>query len=214
MSVVKKEHGRMGVYGGVLGTEANCAERIKRDIDEVARIVEAAKMLGQKIVLTSGTWDLVHTGHAEYLSRARERGTFLVVGVDSDAKVKKRKGKFRPIVGEDERMVMLAHLRYVNLVVLKHVDAPKWELLKAVRPHVLIVSHTREHKEDEIKGMKEYYGELHVLEAQSQKGTTARLRLMMIDGLEAFAKRLQDEIPRILQDTLSTVSGKKEGDST
>src|SRR5688572_3071996 len=64
-----------------------------------------------KVVLTQGTYDLVHIGHARYFQKAKSYGDFLIVGVDSDEKVKVRKGPDRPVVPEDERLEMLTYLK-------------------------------------------------------------------------------------------------------
>ncbi len=119
---------------GVLGYGSNPEARFIRDHATLRAYVEALKTLGMKIVLTSGTFDLIHVGHARYMERAKSYGDVLIVGVDSDAKVKKRKGPTRPIVPEEERVQMLAFLRSVDLITLKHIDDPKWNLIKLVEP--------------------------------------------------------------------------------
>lgn len=200
-------------YAGILSSRASPDARIKRDIADVKTVVSAVRQLGQKIVLTSGSWDLLHTGHAEYLRAAREFGTFLVVGVDSDAKIKKRKGPNRPMVGEDERMLMLSHLRYVDLIYLKDVDEKKHQLIEAVRPDVLVVSETSNHSDQKLAEMREFCKELQILEAKSEKGTTARLRTMMHGGLDKLAARLVAELPKLVHETLHDASEKKEDDA-
>lgn len=196
-------------FAGVLSPTASPDDRIKRSAVEAGELVRAARMLGQMIVMTSGSWDLLHVGHAQYLETAKSHGTFLVVGVDSDAKIKERKGPHRPMVGEEERLRMLAHLRSVDLVVLKGVDDPKWELLAAVRPDVLIISETSEHKAEAVEGMRAHCGELVMLSAQSERGTTARLRLMLLNGMSEFADGIARAIPDILNDTLVRIGQKK-----
>ena len=92
---------------------------------------------GQKVVFTNGVFDLLHRGHVEYLEEARALGDRLVVGVNSDASVRRLKGPSRPIVGESDRAGLLAALRCVDLVVLFEDDTPE-RLIRAVRPAVLV----------------------------------------------------------------------------
>ena len=72
-----------------------------------------------------GTFDILHEGHSMYLEAARGFGDFLIVGVDSDEKVRRRKGVWRPAVPELERLRMVTHQRGVGLVTLKHVPTSR-----------------------------------------------------------------------------------------
>jgi rfaE bifunctional protein nucleotidyltransferase chain/domain len=148
--------------------------------------VELWKQLGLKIVLTSGTYDLFHIGHAQFLEKAKELGDILIVGVDSDARVKKRKGPERPIVPENERVLILSHVRHVDVVTLKNVDDPSNHLIKLVRPDVLVVSESTGHKAGEVDEKAQYCGEIIVMEPQATTSTSAKLRMIQIgkeDGL-------------------------------
>ena len=107
---------------------------------QLARVVKAHRDLEQTIVLTQGTYDMVHVGHGRYLQDAKKRGDVLIVGVDSDEKVRQRKGVGRPIVPEEERVEMLTYFSSVDHVVIKPLQAEKWSLIKLVRPDVLIVT--------------------------------------------------------------------------
>ena len=91
-------------------------------------------------MLTSGSFDLIHLGHVKYLAKAKELGDVLVVGVDSDAKIRARKGEDRPLVPEMERLEMLAHQRPVDLIYLKDEEDERWALIKAVEPDVLVLT--------------------------------------------------------------------------
>ena len=106
-----------------------------------------------RIVLTSGSFDLLHVGHAKYIEKAAEYGDVLIVGVDSDEKIKSRKGPTRPIVGEDERLRLLSHLRGVGLLTLKHPDEKKWGLIDLIKPDILIVT-AETYTADEIKELE------------------------------------------------------------
>lgn len=92
---------------------------------------------GQRIVFTNGVFDLLHRGHAEYLEEARAMGERLVVGINSDASVRRLKGRERPIVGEEDRRALVAALRCVDLAVLFGEDTPA-RLIEEVAPDVLV----------------------------------------------------------------------------
>ena len=92
---------------------------------------------GLKVVFTNGCFDILHRGHVEYLSKAADRGDVLVVGLNTDASVKRLKGEGRPVNNEESRALVLASLSFVDAVVLFDEDTP-YELIKAVRPDVLV----------------------------------------------------------------------------
>ncbi|QQS18292.1 adenylyltransferase/cytidyltransferase family protein [Candidatus Saccharibacteria bacterium] len=164
---------------GVLGYGSNPEARFIRDHATLKAYVEALKTLGMKIVLTSGTFDLIHVGHARYMERAKSFGDVLIVGVDSDAKVKKRKGPTRPIVPEDERVQMLAFLRSVDLITLKQHDDPKWNLIKIVEPDCLIAT-AETYDASELKKLEKYCKKVVVLAPQATTSTSAQIRRMQI----------------------------------
>jgi D-glycero-beta-D-manno-heptose 1-phosphate adenylyltransferase len=165
---------------GILGAAGSSAdERYIADYKRLAEVVEAFRTVGLKIVLTMGTFDLIHVGHFLYLEKAKSHGDVLVVGVDSDEKVRARKGPDRPVVSEDERVRMLTHVRHVDVVTLKPATAKKWELIKLIRPDVLVA--TKEtYDADQIKALREYCGEVVVLQPQATTSTTAKLRRLNI----------------------------------
>ncbi|MFW5792109.1 MAG: D-glycero-beta-D-manno-heptose 1-phosphate adenylyltransferase [Desulfohalobiaceae bacterium] len=90
-----------------------------------------------RVVFTNGCFDLLHPGHVEYLHKARVLGNILVVGLNSDASVRRIKGGHRPINPEGERAYVLAGLESVDHVLIFEQDTPL-ELIKEVRPHVLV----------------------------------------------------------------------------
>ena len=100
----------------------------------------ALRTLGLKVVLTSGSFDILHEGHSMYLEAARRFGDFLIVGLDSDEKIRARKGPHRPAVPEMERLRMVTHQRGVGLVTLKHLHDERWRLIKTIRPDVLVAT--------------------------------------------------------------------------
>lgn len=89
------------------------------------------------VVFTNGCFDILHPGHVDYLERARALGTHLVVGINSDASVRRLKGPTRPINDEHSRSRVLAALGCVDQIVIFDEDTP-WELIKKLRPQVLV----------------------------------------------------------------------------
>jgi len=90
-----------------------------------------------RLVFTNGVFDLLHPGHVDVLVGARLRGDALIVGVNSDASVKRLKGATRPVRSAPERCYVLAALAAVDAVVVFEEDTP-FELIQTVRPDVLV----------------------------------------------------------------------------
>jgi len=101
--------------------------------DECSRI----KRLGKRIVFTNGCFDILHPGHARYLSAARELGDFLVVAVNSDASVRIIKDPKRPIVEEQARAELVAALQCVDLVLIFDEDNPL-RVIQELMPDILV----------------------------------------------------------------------------
>jgi D-beta-D-heptose 7-phosphate kinase/D-beta-D-heptose 1-phosphate adenosyltransferase len=99
--------------------------------------LRARRSRGERIVLTNGCFDLLHVGHLRYLAGARAEGDLLVVGLNSDASVRRLKGAGRPVVPWRERAETLASLSCVDFVVGFGEDTPA-RLVRAVDPHVLV----------------------------------------------------------------------------
>ena len=92
----------------------------------------------ESVVFTNGCFDILHPGHVDLLSRAKDLGDFLVVGVNSDESVRRlNKGRGRPVTSLSARMFVLAHLRSVNAVVPFGEDTP-YEMIRALTPDVLV----------------------------------------------------------------------------
>lgn len=90
-----------------------------------------------KLVFTNGVFDILHRGHVEYLYAARALGDLLVVGVNTDASVRRLKGPDRPINAEDDRALVLAGLGCVDYVTFFAEDTPL-NLISALLPDVLV----------------------------------------------------------------------------
>jgi len=90
-----------------------------------------------KIVFTNGCFDILHLGHIDYLAKAAAEGTLLIVGLNTDASVKRIKGDSRPVNDEKSRAMALAALGFVGAVVLFDQDTP-YDLIKTIQPDVLV----------------------------------------------------------------------------
>lgn len=93
--------------------------------------------MGKKVVFTNGCFDILHVGHATYLAEAKKLGDLLVVGINSDASVKRLKGLSRPVNHQADRATLLTHLRSVDWVEIFEEDTPLNLILK-IRPDVLV----------------------------------------------------------------------------
>lgn len=169
-------------------------KRFVNDKTELTTIIAGLRSLGMQIVLTSGSFDLLHVGHASYIEKASEFGDILVVGVDSDSKIKQRKGENRPIVHEEERVRLLSHLRGVGLITLKEPGEERWGLIKLVHPDVLVVT-AETYQPDEIRQLENgYCGRVVVLEPQATTSTGAQIRKIEIGA----ANRGNKEVSQLL----------------
>jgi D-beta-D-heptose 7-phosphate kinase/D-beta-D-heptose 1-phosphate adenosyltransferase len=92
---------------------------------------------GRRIVFTNGCFDILHAGHAQYLRKAASLGDVLVIGLNSDASIRRLKGEGRPVQQQRDRAYLLASLACVAFVVVFGEDTPA-KLIEAVVPHVLV----------------------------------------------------------------------------
>ncbi len=194
--------------------ESNPDGRIIPDLDRLSEIVNGLRALDQRIVLTQGTFDLLHIGHVLYLSEAKKLGDVLIVGLDSDQKVRERKGEGRPIVPEHERTAMLCYQRPVDLVIVKQHDFSHWELIDRIRPDVLLATE-KTYTEAELAELNDLCGEVVVLEPMSSTSTSAKIRRAQIgmkDRLgSALAAAFQSAAPDIVTDVMYQILGLNEG---
>ena len=108
------------------------------------------KFRDKKIVFTNGVFDLLHLGHIDYLGKASDMGDILIVGVNTDASVRRlNKGPQRPINSEDQRLHLLASLFFVDAVILFDEDTPL-ELIRSIQPKVLVKG--GDYRPDQIVG--------------------------------------------------------------
>jgi D-beta-D-heptose 7-phosphate kinase/D-beta-D-heptose 1-phosphate adenosyltransferase len=120
--------------------------------DELVRRVAVWRANGDRVVFTSGRFDLLHVGHIALLEQSRRQGNRLIVAIHSDASVSNSKGSSRPLVGEQERARVLAALSAVDAVVICG-DPTPLELIVAARPDLIVKG--GDYNEDNVPGAKE-----------------------------------------------------------
>lgn len=150
-----------------------------KNASEIRSLVSGLKRRGKKVVFTNGCFDLLHVGHTRYLRRAREAGDFLVVGLNSDASVRKIKGQGRPVLPGGERAELLSALAFVDAVVIFAEPTPI-RLIGLIRPDVLVKG--ADWPADQIVG-----GDL----VRSYGGRVRRIPLARGKSTSAIIKRIQ-----------------------
>lgn len=190
--------------GGIFGINSNFNDRFVPNYKRLKNLVNHCKGIGLKIVLTQGTYDMVHIGHARYFEEAKRHGDLLIVGVDSDRKVRARKGPDRPLVPHTERLEMVTHLRPVDVVTLKELNMPKWHLIKTVRPDVLIVTEetVKKYGKEKMREMARYCGEIKILQPMATTSTSAKIRRLQLKLAKRFEKTIIPKMADMINDAL------------
>ena len=106
-------------------------------VDQAKLMMAALKVTGKKVSFTNGCFDILHPGHLFSLKQAANEADFLIVGLNSDASVRKLKGPSRPINNTASRAIVLANLIVVDAVVVFEEETPL-ELIKAILPDVMV----------------------------------------------------------------------------
>lgn len=147
------------------------------DLVQVQRMVNIWRMKGDRIVFTNGCFDVLHRGHVEYLQEAAAIGDRLIIGVNSDASVRRLgKADDRPFNDQDSRAKVLSALRFVDAVVVFDQDTPL-ELITAIGPDVLVKG--GDWKAEDMIGSDIVIGrggEVHSLKLVGGFSTTALVR--------------------------------------
>lgn len=144
----------------------------KCSLGQLLEQIETWRESGETVVFTNGCFDILHRGHVTYLQQAASLGNHLIVGLNSDASVKRLKGDSRPILSENDRAFMLEALACVDAVVIFTEDTPK-ELLSKIRPDILVKG--GDYKAEDVVG-REYSGSVQILPFVSGYSTTAIIK--------------------------------------
>ena len=146
------------------------------DYGSLVKVIEGLRLLQCQIVLTVGTWDMLHIGHLRYLEKAKSQGDILIVGVDTDEVVKQCKGTLRPIVPFKERCEMLTYQSCVDLVSpLDDLDCKgnwKYGLVRRVKPDVFVAEETS-YSDNQLADIQKHCGKLEVLPRQALGTSTS-----------------------------------------
>ena len=112
------------------------ADKIK-SLPEACELMTKWRNEGERVVFSNGCFDIIHLGHIDYLEKASQLGSKLIIGINSDRSVKRLKGPQRPVQGEQARARMLAALAFTDMVVMYEEDTPL-KLIETLRPHMLV----------------------------------------------------------------------------
>ena len=147
--------------------------------EQMAQAILSAKDDGEKVVMTNGCFDILHSGHVHYLTQAKEQGDRLIVAVNDDDSVSRLKGPGRPVNSVERRMAVLAGLGAVDWVVPFSEDTPE-RLISKLLPDVLVKG--GDYQVDDIAGAKQVLangGEVKVLDFVSGVSTTGIIESMV-----------------------------------
>jgi D-beta-D-heptose 7-phosphate kinase/D-beta-D-heptose 1-phosphate adenosyltransferase len=173
-----------GVVVGKLGTATVTREELLQSDLTASRILQRRQLAplasllraqGKRIVTLNGSFDLLHAGHVHILEQAKAQGDVLIVGLNSDASVKRYKSKDRPIIPEDERVKMLLGLRCVDYVHVFDEDVPM-AFLDEIKPDVHV--NGSEYGADciEAPSVKRHGGRIHIVEKIAGLSTSQILK--------------------------------------
>jgi D-beta-D-heptose 7-phosphate kinase / D-beta-D-heptose 1-phosphate adenosyltransferase len=161
------------------GDSAAVTSRV-RTLPRLVLELDARRRLGQKIAFTNGCFDILHSGHVQYLNEARAQADCLVIGLNTDASVRGLKGPGRPINSEDARAAVLAGLSAVDYLILFDDETPL-ELIKAIRPDVLVKG--ADYRKDQVVGadlVESYGGRVHLAGLREGYSTTKIIQQMRV----------------------------------
>jgi D-beta-D-heptose 7-phosphate kinase/D-beta-D-heptose 1-phosphate adenosyltransferase len=131
---------------------------------------------GKKVVFTNGCFDLIHLGHVQYFRFAKAQGDLLVVGVNTDASIRRLKGEKRPIQSEADRLIVLEELASIDYLVRFGEDTPL-DLIAAIRPDVLVKG--ADYKKEQVVGwdtVEAYGGRVALAPLVDGKSTSAVIK--------------------------------------
>jgi D-beta-D-heptose 7-phosphate kinase / D-beta-D-heptose 1-phosphate adenosyltransferase len=135
---------------------------------ELRELIHNWRSKGERIVFTNGCFDILHVGHVSYLETASSLGEHLIIGLNSDASIRRLKGSNRPIVKENDRARLLAALECVSCVVLFDEDTPA-DLIRFVKPDILVKG--GDYRPDQVVG-RENAGKVEIIQFEAGYSTS------------------------------------------
>jgi D-glycero-beta-D-manno-heptose 1-phosphate adenylyltransferase len=180
------------------------------DFNDLEVIIRMLKEGGYSTVLTQGVYDMFHVGHKRYLEDASKFANVLIVGVDSDELTRETKGKAdpsRPFDRFEDRIELLSGLYFIKILTRRHTDRHTDDLIKLVRPDVLVISKTTSSfTEEKKKELEEFCGRVEHLEPRadpSATSTTAKVRRLRAEGGRELAELLSQSIQKTVESYLN-----------
>jgi D-beta-D-heptose 7-phosphate kinase/D-beta-D-heptose 1-phosphate adenosyltransferase len=154
-------------------------------LPQIGHIASTLRKQGKKIITTNGVFDILHLGHVTYLENARRLGDVLIVGLNSDASVRRLKGSNRPLTNQKARASCIAALECVDYVVIFNDDDPI-RFLTATKPHIHVKGGDYKGKEHKIveKSIVEKNGGKIVLQQMVRGYSTTVLIEKIVDAYE------------------------------
>ena len=149
--------------------------KIIRKKEELECTLSQWRFKSEKIVFTNGCFDILHRGHVEYLTKAAALGSKLVIGLNTDASVKRLKGEARPINDQEARAIILSSLIFTDRIIFFEEDTPL-ELIRYIQPDILVKG--SDYKPEDIVGydiVKAKGGEVITIDLTEGFSTTAIL---------------------------------------
>lgn len=149
-----------------------------KTISEIKVLRKSFKDQNKKVVFTNGVFDLIHAGHVDYLTKAKALGDVLIVGMNTDASVRRIKGDKRPILKQDERAFIISSLKPVDYVAFFDEDTPK-EIIDELIPDILVKG--ADWSIDKIVGretVEENGGEVKTIEFVNSQSTSKIIDLI------------------------------------
>lgn len=140
--------------------------------NEIAELSRKLKSEGKKLVFTNGCFDILHSGHVFYLQKAKQQGDILILGLNSDASVKRLKGEKRPINSENDRAIVISELKSIDYVVIFEEDTPQ-EIISIIVPDILVKG--GDYKKEDVVGkgvVENNGGEVVIIPFVDGKSTT------------------------------------------
>lgn len=148
--------------------------------EDAARTINGLRLKGKKIIFTNGCFDILHPGHVDYLTQARDLGGYMVVGLNTDNSVKKlNKAPNRPVNDEMARAKVLAALACIDAIILFDEETP-YELIKLLQPDVIVKGN--DYKPEEVVGhdiVKARGGEVITIPLLEGYSTTALIKKLV-----------------------------------
>ncbi len=189
----------------ILKGTASFDDRYVQDHKDLVALIEVLRSMGCIIGFTTGTWDLFHIGHADYIQLGKDEvakqypradHVIMVVGVDTDEITKKRKGPGRPIVPQAERVKVLGHIRPVDILTLQFEED---QLFKIIEHDVRVVS-TSTTDLPSLEKIQARCAFVVNLPPQAETSTTARVRQLSMDGAAKVLVNVEKRLTIALQE--------------